>query len=318
LMKWNAQFDDAFQDIPALMDFDALFGLSPDSSSLHETRDLFAQCLLKNKCFEEKRLSFIIQQFMFSVNQFSEFNSSDGICGNLDIACGNRRAFQFQDLVHMLIYHPRRRLLHCAFSHVQASLVSLMCAMGRVDLLSSCTQCLLQAPAADRCALERVLQQLANSRPLHLARSKDTPEYIARAGPGCVCHRDVTRVCECRHIQQPSVADLHLLAFEFANGIMIRRDQLDILDEILSQFDNGQPAIVHQAIMGCGKTSVICPLLALKLSDRIPSRLVVVVCPPNLLLQTSKQLREKLCLVFKKGVNTFFFDRCEHTYCIIL
>ena len=218
----------------------------------------------------------------------------------------------------MLIYHPRRRLLHCAFSHVQASLVSLMCAMCRVDLLSSCAQSLLQAPAADSSVLKRMVDQLDNPRPLHFTRSKDTAEYIARAGPGCVCHRDVTRVCECRHIQPPSVADVHLLAFEFANGIMIRRDQLDMVDEILSQCDNGQHAIMHQAIMGCGKTSVICPLLALKLSDRTPSRLVVVVCPPNLLLQTSNQLREKLCLAFRKGVNTFVFDRFVLQHCIVL
>ena len=163
-----------------------------------------------------------------------------------------------------------------------------------------------------------MVDQLDNPRPLHFTRSKDTAEYIARAGPGCVCHRDVTRVCECRHIQQPSVADVHLLAFEFANGVMIRRDQLDMVDEILSQCDNGQHAIVHQAIMGCGKTSVICPLLALKLSDRTPSRLVVVLCPPNLLLQTSKQLREKLCLAFRKGVNTFFFDRFVLQHCVVL
>ena len=125
-------------------------------------------------------------------------------------------------------------------------------------------------------------------------------------------------MCECRHIQQPSVADVHLLAFEFANNIMIRRDQLDMVDAILSQCDNGQHAIVHQAIMGCGKTSVICPLLALKLSDRTPSRLVVVVCPPNLLLQTSNQLREKLCLAFRKGVNTFVFDRFVLQHCVVL
>jgi TPR repeat protein len=317
LMKWSSQFDGDVQHFPALPDFDAVRALSPDSVLLQSAHDRFAKCLLENKRHEEQRLRFLVQQFMLFVNAFSEVNF-DEICGNIDIACGNRRAFQFQDLVQMLIYRPRRCLLHCAFSHVQASLVSLMCAMCRVDLLSSCAQSLLQAPAADSSALTRVVDQLDNPRPLHFSRLKDTEDLIPRAGPGCVCHRDVTRVCECRHIQQPSVADVHLLAFEFANNIMIRRDQLDMVDAILSQCDNGQHAIVHQAIMGCGKTSVICPLLALKLSDRTPSRLVVVVCPPNLLLQTSNQLREKLCLAFRKGVNTFVFDRFVLQHCVVL
>ena len=130
---------------------------------------------------------------------------------------------------------------------------------------------------------------------------------IDRSWIGCVCHQ---RVCECRRAQQPSVTDMHLLAFEYSNKILIRQEQLDMVDDIMMQHRKNRPAIVHQAIMGCGKTSVICPLLALKLSDNFTShRLVVVVCPPSLLLQTSKQLREKLCLVFKKRVIAFYFDR---------
>jgi hypothetical protein len=204
-------------------------------------------------------------------------------------------------------------LFHNHFDRVQAALVSLLCAMCRVDLLASCAKSLLQdtmvsTTAFDRITLKQCVEQLSNRRALHYACDQNhaAKEYVDRSVQGCVCHR---RVCECRPIQQPSVVDVHLLAFEHANCIMIRRDQLDMVDEILLQYRKKRPAIVHQAIMGCGKTSVMCPLLALKLSDSNPSRLVVVVCPPNLLLQTSKQLREKLCLVFKKRVVTFSFDR---------
>jgi hypothetical protein len=275
----------------------------------------FAERLVSVKAHEEMRLRFIVGRFMSFVNTFPEIDS-DGICGNMAIACGNHRAFQFQDLVHKLIYQPRGRLFHNDFVHVQAALISLLCAMCRVDLLASCAKSLLQdtmglTTAFDSATLKQCVEQLSNRRALHYACNQNvaaTPakKYVDRSGPGCVCHQ---RVCECRPTLQPSVADVHLLAFEHANGIMIRRDQLKMVDEILLQYRKNQPAIVHQAIMGCGKTSVICPLLALKLSDSKPSRLVVVVCPPNLLLQTSKQLREKLCLVFKKRVVTFSFDR---------
>jgi hypothetical protein len=248
----------------------------------------FAESLIKVKIHEEMRLQFIVSQFMSFVNTFPEVDS-DGICGNMAIACGNHRAFQFQDLVHKLIYQPRGRLFHNDFVHVQATLISILCAMCRVDLLASCAKSLLQDTTASVTTSKYCVEQLSNPRALF-----------------CFSHQ---QLCECRPSQQPSVVDVQLLAFEYANGIMIRRDQLKMIGDILLQYQENRPAIVHQAIMGCGKTSVICPLLALKLSDSTPSRLVVVVCPPNLLLQTSKQLREKLCLVFKKCVITFSFDR---------
>jgi hypothetical protein len=267
----------------------------------------FADSLVHIKILEAMRLNFLVRQFMLFVNTFPEV-SSDGICGNVALNCENHRAYQFQDLVHILIYRPCCRLFHNDFIHVQATLVALVCAQSRVDLLASCAQSLLQATtSSDVAVLQHVLEQLSNPRPLHFAWCNKSNMRIDRSWIGCVCHQ---RVCECRRSQQPSVADMHLLAFEYSNKIMIRQEQLDMVDEIMMQHRKNRPAIVRQAIMGCGKTSVICPLLALKLSDTFTShRLVVVVCPPSLLLQTSKQLREKLCLVFKKHVVAFYFDR---------
>jgi hypothetical protein len=90
---------------------------------------------------------------------------------------------------------------------------------------------------------------------------------------------------------------------------MIRDNQMQLVNTMFNAFTSGQQHIVYQAIMGIGKTSVICPLLALALSELEPKRLVLVICQPSLMQQTSHQLQAKLCVTFQKQVSIFDFNR---------
>jgi hypothetical protein len=108
---------------------------------------------------------------------------------------------------------------------------------------------------------------------------------------------------------RPALTKLEMVVFEFFNSVKIRKAQYDMVNDMFSKYESGMRAVVHHAIMGCGKTSIICPLLCLAVTNRGEKRFVVVVCPKHLLHQTSEQLRMKLCNSFRKNVNLFEFDR---------
>lgn len=237
------------------------------------------------KLREESRLRELLRRFLDSVNRFPKLDGS-GICGNIDISCGNRLPFTFQELVSLLLYHPSCPLHHNSISDVSAAILSLLCAMGRTEYFAVTLESVLSA-AAGKC---------------------EVVESMATLGQSLCAYRNIAHRTDFKQ----------LLAFEFASGIAIRDDQLKMVDDMILQQAGGQRAIIHQAIMGCGKTSVICPYLALKLADEPlhdgHRRLVVVICPPALLLQTSQQLQAKLSTVFCKQIYVCTFDRCLFLY----
>ena len=64
---------------------------------------------------------------------------------------------------------------------------------------------------------------------------------------------------------------------------------------------------VHQMIMGAGKTTVVCPMLALMLGNH--STLVMQVVPMALLEFSRSVMRERFSSLLRKPVYTFSFDR---------
>lgn len=232
------------------------------------------------KLREESRLRELLRRFLDSVNQFPQLDGN-GICGNIDMSCGNRMLFSFQELVSLWVYHPSCRLHHNGIADISTTILSLLCAMGRTEYFSVTLGSALSAASREREAVESML---------NLGQ----------------CLHNYRNITDRRDVKQ-------LLAFEFANGITIRPDQLKMVDSMMLQQGSGQRVVIHQAIMGCGKTAVICPYLALKLADQPvhddDRRLVMVICPPSLLLQTSQQLQSKLSTVFCKQIHVAAFDR---------
>ena len=101
--------------------------------------------------------------------------------------------------------------------------------------------------------------------------------------------------------------DPRLLGAEFLFGVMFRDTQVKLLNKFVASAANGDP-IVHQMIMGAGKTTVLAPLLGMMLAT--PKRLVVS-CVPAALLEFSREvMRERYSSpVLATPVVTFQFVR---------
>jgi len=100
--------------------------------------------------------------------------------------------------------------------------------------------------------------------------------------------------------------DPRMLAFEFIHSIVLRRSQVQLLDEFKDRIRDGA-STCHQMLMGSGKTTVIAPLLALLLGNQDVLTTQVV---PRALLQFSRSIvRQRFSAVICKPVFTFRFDR---------
>ena len=101
--------------------------------------------------------------------------------------------------------------------------------------------------------------------------------------------------------------DPRLLAAEFLFGVMFRETQVTLLNKFIQRAESADP-IVHQMIMGAGKTTVLAPLLGMVLAT--PRRLVVS-CVPAALLEFSREvMRERYSSpVLATPVVTFQFAR---------
>ena len=97
--------------------------------------------------------------------------------------------------------------------------------------------------------------------------------------------------------------DPRMLVFEFAHSLVLRKSQVDQV-RLFSKSD----AIVHQMVMGAGKTTVVGPLLAL-LAASNNDRLVTLCCPAPLLEFSRGTLRERFSAVIRKSIYTFRFSR---------
>ena len=100
--------------------------------------------------------------------------------------------------------------------------------------------------------------------------------------------------------------DPRLLAFEYAFNLLLRSQQVELVDQFVASA-HAEQSRVNQMIMGQGKTTVVAPLLALMLGNN--QTLVMQVVPPALLTFSRAVLRERFSSFVSKPVYTFAFER---------
>ena len=101
-----------------------------------------------------------------------------------------------------------------------------------------------------------------------------------------------------------------LLAFEYRNDLLLRRDQVVALHTLLQNIDASGAAdrgCILQLPMGAGKTKVLLPLLAHYAAG--PQRLPVVVVPPALLAVNHSDLARTSMRTFGQRCARFDFAR---------
>ena len=110
------------------------------------------------------------------------------------------------------------------------------------------------------------------------------------------------------NVEDVMLFDPRFLVFEFIHNIMLRDQQVELVQEFMSAVSDPQRgSTCQQLIMGAGKTTVVCPLLALMLADS--QRLVMQVVPRALLEFSRYIMRERFSALIRKPVYTFKFDR---------
>ena len=100
--------------------------------------------------------------------------------------------------------------------------------------------------------------------------------------------------------------DPRFLLFEFTWSLLLRKSQVQIVNEYLANLQSGV-STVKQMLMGAGKTTIVCPLLALMLGDG--DTLVVQVVPPALLELSRAVMRSTFSSIMHKRIFTLNFDR---------
>jgi len=95
-------------------------------------------------------------------------------------------------------------------------------------------------------------------------------------------------------------------ALEFDTGWVLRRRQVEMCQDIIGATNAGR-SVVHQMIMGAGKTTIIAPLCCVILADG--TRLVMMVSPAPLLPMCTGVMRNRLRHLLRKRVWTFEFGR---------
>ena len=100
--------------------------------------------------------------------------------------------------------------------------------------------------------------------------------------------------------------DPRFLAFEYAFNLLLRGQQANLILEFAKSAKTGESR-VNQMIMGAGKSTVVCPLLALILGNN--STLIMQVVPVALLEFSRSIMRERFASLLRKPVYTFTFDR---------
>lgn len=109
--------------------------------------------------------------------------------------------------------------------------------------------------------------------------------------------------------------DPRLLLFEYMFGLLLRQPQVELVATFMARATQGEDdkrgakthSLVHQMIMGAGKTTIIGPLLALMLSDG--QSLVMQVVPTPLLTMSRTVLWSRFTQCVRKHVYTFDFGR---------
>jgi len=102
------------------------------------------------------------------------------------------------------------------------------------------------------------------------------------------------------------VYDPRFLVFEFMHDIVLRKSQVDLIEEFKIAIVN-KDSRCNQMLMGAGKTTVVAPLLALLLGDG--KKLVAQVVPRALFDFSCNVMRSRFSAILQKQVYTFAYDR---------
>ena len=98
-------------------------------------------------------------------------------------------------------------------------------------------------------------------------------------------HRLASSISSKRHfVSKSGVFDPRYLVFEFSYGILLRKSQVELVNEFVSR-----GTMCHQMIMGAGKTTVVASCLLMSANEKT---LVVEVVPSSLLFLLS--LRDEI------------------------
>ena len=100
--------------------------------------------------------------------------------------------------------------------------------------------------------------------------------------------------------------DPRFLVFEFMHDIVLRKSQVELVEEFKRAIDN-KDSRCNQMLMGAGKTTVVAPLLALLLGDG--TKLVAQVVPRALFDFSCTVMRSRFSAILQKQVYTFAYDR---------
>ena len=123
-------------------------------------------------------------------------------------------------------------------------------------------------------------------------------------------------MCMSRHyVEESGRFDPRFLVFEYLFGLILRKSQVYLVNTFVKRaIDGGTNAqglqthsMVHQMIMGAGKTTVIGPLLALLMADG--NSLVTQVVPDALLEMSRSVMWNRFAQVIPKRVYTLSFGR---------
>lgn len=102
------------------------------------------------------------------------------------------------------------------------------------------------------------------------------------------------------------VVNLAMIQFEASFGRLLRPQQVRMIDQ-LTQCAKDRRSCITQAIMGCGKTSVVTPLTGFMLADS--TRLVTVTAPAHLVHMLVASFRASSWLLAPVAVQRLQFSR---------
>ncbi|EEQ97587.1 hypothetical protein Pmar_PMAR028394 [Perkinsus marinus ATCC 50983] len=131
---------------------------------------------------------------------------------------------------------------------------------------------------------------LVTTRIEQLRRVLESAERV-RSEEGAAGEKTLLELCGRRFYCSPVVNgrfgyDPRLLTCEFLFGILLRQGQVELLDKFTTAAAADE-AMVHQMIMGAGKTTVLLPLLGLILRNK---QQLVVCCVASSLLEFTREV----------------------------
>ncbi|CAK0868701.1 unnamed protein product, partial [Prorocentrum cordatum] len=217
---------------------------------------------------------------------------------------GSCAALEFQDIMRILLFRGGLRL---AMPHT----AQLLSEQDVADVATGCLLALLLSARTVVC--KRCIGQLGRLRGLLISQvgaENRGPHQESDRSHECAlveCAQQAARELSTRQFCVDGTAyDPRLLCFEFVSQVVLREKQVSLVRTMVQAVEEGR-SLVHQMLMGEGKTTVVTPLLVLLTATA--ERASIVCCPAALLEFTCRVLRERLRAALWRPVHLFEFSR---------